>query len=299
MPKEFTPALPSKIPVWQGTYCRAFALSEPAEKTILQFRIPYTADEEAILLTKFQMSPGDRLPYYETLVKCIQRELSVSEYLKHSGIPSILYFEDIYQEQQDGVTSIFLQSEPIWPIKERLLRGAVSKLTVLDVFLRLLTILRDLAKVGVTHRGIDMNEVYLNASDHILLGGFYYADCPGMDTPPPYLPEHPKYLPDVFLQGETGSLGTDAQTVFRLMYNAFSGLPIETLWRNPPNIQPEYASEELTDLIFWGLQCKDQELNPLRRKLSGYRKVLAKTAEAKERIPILEALLPEYKIEYI
>jgi len=83
-------------------------------KTVMRYQIPLDPEKEAVFIAKYDISLGERRSFYENLVRCIQREVSVSSYLAERKVPSILAFSNIEQVRDDtGVVSIYLETEQI------------------------------------------------------------------------------------------------------------------------------------------------------------------------------------------
>ena len=173
-------------------------------------------------------------------------------------------------------------------------------MTVLGIFIRLATILRDIAKApcAITHRGLDLQEVYLNANNKVLLGGFYYAHAPSFNGIPEYLPESPRYLQSVYGQGQKGSAATDTQVLARMLYNLFAGVPWDAAWNTEPFIAPEYAPPELLPVLQMGLRCAEDECNAFRKSLMACYKQLNKQEGSQIMLPIRRQLQKEFSVEY-
>ena len=288
--------------VWSGEMADAYHCTDESGvvRTVFRYRIPFPAEQEAVYLVKYGKEPQDRLELYQQMARCIQRQVKVSEYLKESGIPSVLTYSKVEQARdEDGVSHIYLESEQVWPVIDKLISPSVSVITVLEILMRLAYILRDISKVGVVHRGLDLKEVYINADNKILLGGFFYSECPGLDRYPDYLPQRPGNLPGLFLRGEAGHQGTDIQTLAILGWNLFSGVPHDARLRRSRLVFPEYAAEEVVSALMIGLQGREEECNAFRRKLADARKLLGKTDYAETKLPFVKPLLKEFVVKYV
>lgn len=289
--------------VWESRIGSAFHVTnETGEiKTVFRYQIPFPADKEAEFLARYNVPASDRLRFYKDFAKCIQRQIQASNLLAQAKVPSILTFSDMKQERsQDGVTSIYLESEQVWPIMDRLLVNEVSPINLLDVIRRLGMILRDIHKeeLGISHRGLDLNEVYINADNKILLGGFFYADIPSAERYTDYLPMKPANLPAPLLRGEKGTLGADVQMLAIAAWNLFSGHPFDARLTSRRLVYAEYATDEIVEALLYGLSGADETCNAFLRRLSDCRKVLSKTAYAQTTIPIRRQRLKEFKVEY-
>lgn len=271
-------------------------------RTIFRYQIPYPLGQECLILKKRKVPESERLPFYKNLVRCIQRQVVVSKYLSQANVNSILTYDTFEQERSDdGVASIYLETEQVWPILNHLLVGEVSALTVLDVMSRLAVILRDIYKdpVGLVHRGIDLREVYISAENKILMGGFFYAACSQLGPYPDYLFGGPSNLPSTVRQGGPGSHKTDIQTLSAIAWNLFSGLPYDTEWKLPRNIAPQYAFPELNSALIMGLSGDDEVCNAFRRRLSECRKILNKPGVTQTMVPIRKPQIKEFRVELI
>ncbi len=278
---------------WQGLVGKAYhytkkTLSGDSEKTVFRYQIPFPADVEAVYLARYGLSDADRLGFYQNLVRCIQREVDVTRFLKSHSVSSILSFSEVEQLRDDnGIIHIFLETERIYPILRQQLGGKeVSALTVIDILYRLSIIFRDINRVGVVHRGFDLEEVYITSDNKILLGGFFYASCPGVIPYTEYLPHLPPYLPKNLRSGGTGSQNSDIQSLSVLAWNLFSGGAYDLSLNTAYLVRPEYAPQEIIETILLGLRCKDEECNSFRRQLLNARKSLSKTEYADQMLPL-------------
>ncbi len=281
----------------------SYKAGESGTKTVFRYDLPFSEDDEAIFLARAGLRPSDRMGFYQTLAKCIQHEVAVSAFLKENGVPNILTFDAVQQRRDEKakVTSIFLQAEQVTPILSALFKRSINTVTALGVFVRLATILRDIAKppCEVTHRGIDLSEVYLNADNRIVLGGFFYAHASALKPYPDYLPEKPPHLPEVFLRGQPGSTGADTQTLAAIMFNLYAGLPLDAVWEHTPRVFPEYATPELAEAIMLGLQCTDGQCSVFRKQLLGCYKSLSKSDAAAVMLPVRNQLRKEFTVAWI
>ena len=287
-------------PVWREKYADVFAIqdSDGCNKTVFRYEIPFRAPKDAIIQKKHALSAQDRVKYYQSLAQSVHRHVEICNLLKAKGTPSVLLCEAVTQEtdSETGNSQIFIQTESVMPIQEVLFKDGINILTLLDVFIRLSVIVRDLSRedCGVSHRGISMDHIYINKENKIVLGGFYYATAPEFAEILPYLPDHPRHLPLTLLQGATGSAGTDMQTLARLLCNFLSGLPWDTQWPVTPRVAPAYAPEGLAEILWFGMNCEDADCNMFRRQLLNYRKELSKTEQAKLIVPIHTPLKKQY-----
>lgn len=294
----------SKNFAWETELASAFHYrNEDGEvKTVFRYQVPLPPEKEAIFMAKYDVAANDRLSFYQNLVRCIQREVAISDYLTKAKVSSILTFSAVEQERDEkGVSYIYLETEQVWPVMKKLLTGAVPAITVLDVIYRLAVVLRDLGKedVGVVHRGLDLNKVYINQEEKLKVGGFFYADCPGLGSFPDYLPTRPVNLPFVFLHGERGHQGFDLMTLSITAWNLLSGHPFDARLADSRLVFPAYATEGLVEALRIGMSGSLEYCNLFRRKLSDCRKQLVKTDYAQLAIPIRQQLLKEFVVEYI
>lgn len=277
---------------WNGRYAEAFLFTDNTgkEKTIFRYTIPFTSEQAAIFQFKYSLTAETRIQFYRTLVQGIQRHIAITNLLKSHRVSSILSCEAVEQEgdPETGRNCIFIQTEAVRPILQVLFDKKINILTLLDVFIRLSIIVRDIGKSpwSVSHRGINMEEVYLNADGMILLGGFFHATTPELNQQIPYPPDGLKHLPSTLCNGGNGSNSTDMQTIARLLYNFLSGLPWDTEWTETPRVTPAYAPEELAQIIHFGMNCSDAQCNRFRRLLLNYRKKISKTPLATLMIPV-------------
>lgn len=294
---------------WDGTLATAYHYKKQSDdgkevhKTVFHYQIPFPPDKEAIFLSKYQMLPENRLAFYKEFAQCIQRELKVSTYLKKHSVGSILTFSAAEQERDDqGVSHIYLETEEVYPILSRHLAGpSVNAITLINILYRISLIFRDIAKedIEVVHRGFDLNEVYLNAENKILLGGFYYADCPGIEGLQKYLPCAPVNLPKELLEGNRGSQRSDIQSLAMVAWNLFSGAAHDARIDLNHLVCPCYAANEVVDVLIQGIHASDGECNSFRRKFSDAKRILNKTEYSQKMIPVRKQLLKELQIEYI
>lgn len=280
------------VPAWHNKYADVFFFIDDAgnEKTVFRYTIPFVPEQDAILQFKYKMTSDARIRFYQGIVQGIQRHIAVTNILRSNRVPSILPCEGVEQET-DGDTGrncIFIQTEAVKPILSELFQDEINILTLLDVFIRLTIIVRDIGKSpwSVSHRGISMDEVYVNAEGKILVSGFFYAVTSELAQQIPYPPDRPGHLPPQLLNGKNAGTGADMQTVARLLYNFLSGLPWETQWPETPKVAPAYVPEELAHIVKFGMSCTDTQCNRFRRLLLNYRKKVSKTPLATLMIPV-------------
>lgn len=271
--------------------------------TLFCYQIPFSAEKEAQLLERYSIDPEHRMGFYRDLLICVQNSISVSAALISGGVPSILGFSNVEQVQRiNGTSYIILESERVRPITQTILSETVTPITLLDIGTRLSMILRDIGMSEtnrIIHRGLDMNEVFLNEQNRILLGGFYYSYSSASSDCPKYLPMRPAIVPPALIQGATGSAGTDTQMLAALLWNLFSGLPYDTPVDPYYRVFPEYANEEIAQALLMGLSCSDQGINLFRRRLQACRKLLTQMEGADIQIPIGKPKLKKVDIEYV
>jgi hypothetical protein len=288
-------------PSWRGKYADAYHYKDATgtKKTVFRYQIPMDAQDESLFLAKYLLSPKDRKSYYKNLAISVQRQVAILDRLHREGVQSILKYSRIEQERmENGVTAIYLETEEVYPIKEKLFSPSVSALTAVDVFLRIAYVFRDISKCGVVHRGFDMDEVYINAENKILVGGFYYAACPGAPEFTEFLPQAPVNRPWIVDDGFAGNQGTDIQALCMAAWNVFSGLPAEAnRFQATRLVQPEYATEQITEALLFGLKCSEMDGNAFRRKLLDARKAANKTNYAQLELPFAKPLLAEWVLE--
>lgn len=286
---------------WQSDYYTAYRYTDDKPKTVFKYDIPYSEEKELLWMSRYQIPATERMQYYRNLALSIHQNVAITQLLCSNGIPSILAIEDVSQDTntETGCSSIYLQTAEVYPILDKLFGISINLITLLDVFIRLSVIVRDIAKppCKVTHRGISMNEVYINAENKILLGGFYYAEHPGSAFPPSYLPEHTGHLPQKLSEGGSNSPALDMQTLSQILYNFCSGLPWDTAWPSPPRIVPEFAPDELAEVLDFGMHCTDNDCNTFRRGLLDCRKRLSKTSAASVSIPVRQPNLKEFILQ--
>ena len=170
---------------WRTKYAAAFMDNG---KMTIRYRFPYANKREAALLGAYNLTPADRLPYYQNLSAMIERNLLVTEYLRDESVPSIITFENAFQkDEENNIICVYcLPSEPVTPITLSLFAADCNALSTFNVFLRLTHILRDIHKTPMAPvlRYLDLDDVYLTSSERILLGGFYYASANDLQAPP-------------------------------------------------------------------------------------------------------------------
>lgn len=282
--------------LWRTKYASAYSENG---KMVIRYRFPYSRQREAALLGTYCLTPGDRLPYYQTLSAMVERTLMLTQYLEEEAVPSILTFEGTYQKQEDnGIICIYgIPKQSVKPITHTLFADDCNALTALDVFLRLAHILRDINKTPISPvlRYLDMDDVYLTAENKILLGGFFYAAAEGLSSPPQFLPDAAPVVPDHIREGGLGSAGSDMQILAQIAWNIFAGLP----WNCEhtaisKQIPPQFAPPSLRAVLELGLEGDPAQCNNFRKQLMQCRKALAKTDFAQLTIPMHKPLCKEY-----
>ena len=287
--QERTPMSNNTTPdiLWRTKYATAY---EENGRMVIRYRFPYSRQREAELLGCFHLTPEERLPYYQTLSAILERNLMLTDYLAEQGVPSILTFDSAYQSQEDnGIICVYcIPPVPVTPITRSLFAEDCNALTVLDVFLRLSRIQRDINKSPISPvlRYLDMDDVYLTPDNKILLGGFFYAEANGLPTPPDYLPDAAAVVTQDQLSGLPTTEGTDMRILCRIMWNVFSGLPWDTAQTTASmRIPPLYAPAPLLSLLELGLTGECDNCASFRKKILQCRKELAKTEFAEMTIP--------------
>lgn len=290
--------------VWSSEIYDAFCVKaeDGSAKTVFRYQIPLPGTRESIFMMKHQIRTSQRLSFYESLLKCIQHSVDISHYLMTQKTPSVVYFSDVQQAQENGISYVYLETEEIRPIQFKELNGEVNGITLLDILVRLNIILRDVNQAGVCLRQFDIDEVFLNQDGKILLGGFYYARGPGgadgetnLSNYPPYLPDAPPHLTESLKKGGSGSWGQDVQMVALAAWNLFSGVPVDACWDRSRGVFPTYATPEIVEALQIGLSGKDENCNLFRRKLLECRKKLNQTEYAKLNIPVRVFRFKEYR----
>lgn len=285
---------------WQSRQADVFSFSDEngVPKTVFRYALPFHKTQDAILVYRYNLSAEERAMYYQTLVQGIQRTVAITRSLKANNVKSILTFDAVEQESDPatGQNQIYIQTEAVKPICQVLFQKEINILTLLDVFIRLSIIVRDISAdpILVQHRGICMDEIYMSADNKILMGGFYHAVSPGYPDIIPYLPDEPSHFPVELKQGAVGDAGTDMQTLARMLFNYLSGLPWDTQWPEAPRVAPAFAPEGLPEILLFGMSCTDEQCNQFRRRLLDYRKNLSKTALATLMVPVCEPYRKEY-----
>lgn len=249
---------------------------------MLRYRFPFSENREASLLYHYDLSPGERTAYYSTLAQAVERNISISNYLTTQGVGSILPFSDIKQQKEsNGVVCIYATTpQTIHPVSQALLYGKTSAMDVLDLFLRLATIIRDIHKTPyqISHRCLDMDDIFITEDKRILLSGFYYSTSPILPAPPAFLPDHPS-IGDLYQ--DTGEWN-DLRQLCRIAFNVFSGLCWDAQYlENSPQIEPFYAPTPLAQLLLATVHAKDGQPQTFRKALLQCRKDLAKASFAK------------------
>lgn len=261
---------------------------------------------ESELQIKYGMAPSERISFYENLLTGIQHQIEIVNYLLSQNVPSILAYTDVQQHQEDSTTYIYLETEDVLPIRQKLMAGEINVITLLDIIIRLCVILRDInsEKVSVSHRGLDLDHVFINADNKILLSGFCYSHGPKTEKMslhqfPEYLPMEPPHLTPELKKGGYGSYGSDMQVLAKMAWNLFSGDPYDATLQEGRMVFPEYATDDIVAALSLGLSGKDEVCNLFRRKLLECRKQLNLTEYSTLSIPVREKRLISFRDEYV
>ena len=271
-------------------------------RTVIHYQIPLPSNKQNVFMARYNVAGTEMRGFYQNLVHCIQQEVSVSKHLTGHNVASILSFSAMEQSRDDkGVSHIYLETEQIWPLLDKVLVDPTPSITVLDVIYRLSVVLRDISKdpVYVVHRGLDLNEVFINRKNRIKVGGFYYASYPGSYSYPDYLPNRPSNLPIAFLNGEIGHQGLDLMSLALVAWNLLSGNAHDAKLNNSRWVFPRYATEELVDAIKIGISGNEETCHIFRRRLQECRKRLSKTDYSAQFIPIRKQALKDVSVEYV
>lgn len=275
-------------------------------KTIFDYQFPFPKETQVSFCAKYNIPMDRRIAFYQSFMECIKRETEVSDHLKNAKVNSILTFSRVEQVQDESKNVHFLlESEQVWPVMDKLFADAIPALSVIDVINRLCVVLRDISRetVGVIHRGLDFRKVYINAESKILMSGFFYSHFPGgsdvgnLD----YLPCCPSNLTETYLKREVGSQSEDFRMLAIAAWNILSGLPFDAQISKYRLVKPEYATEELADILLTGINGleDDSQCNAFRRNLMDCRKALNKTEYANLVIPVRKKIQKEYRVEEV
>lgn len=267
-------------------------------KTVFHYQLPLPPEEEMRLLARTGLLPGERMDFYRQLARCVQRGLDITSYLKQAGVTSILSYSLEEQEtSDDGVAHIYLESEHVLPVLSHFLYGSsASAITIMDIVYRAALVFRDISKQGVTYRGFDLNEVYVNDDGKFLIGGFYYADCAEVGKYTDYLPNRSLNLPEPLLRGEKGTQALDIQSLCMTAWNLFSGLPHDSVLMPGRLVFPEYATEEISQLLVSGMSAATvKDCNQFRRNWMNLRKQMGEMDLAQAVVPLRKQLLKDYQ----
>lgn len=247
-------------------------------KMMIRYRFPFSENREASLLYHYGLSPGGRAAYYGALAQAVERNISISNYLTVQGVSSILSFSDTKQQKEpNGIICIYgTCAQPIQPASQTLLQGETNAMDVLDLFLRLATIIRDIHKAPfqINHRCLDVDDIFITEDKRILLGGFYYSTSPTLPAPQPFLPDHPAFS-DLY---QSQSEWSDLQQLCHIALNVFSGLCWDAQYpQHSPQIKPFYAPAPLLQLLISTVHARDGQPQAFRKALLQCRKDLSKT----------------------
>ncbi len=291
----------SEEPSWETEFYNAYKVEDEQKntKTAFHFQIPFAPEKEALVFEKHQIRPEQRKEFYQRLLVCVQHHLSTTRYLERLAVPSILTFSQVVQERIDGASHIFLVTDNVQPILSGLFSPSVTILTAMEATQRIASIMRDISKVGVTHRGFTLEEVFLNADNKILLGGFYYASCPGVEKYTDYLPNRPINLSPALLAGDPGHQGTDMQCLAMTAWNLFSGLSHDAAFTDYRLVLPRFATPDMANALQLALMGKEENCNAFRRKFTDARKAISKTEFAATLIPYRGKAKRAYRIDYV
>lgn len=288
---------------WCGTYAKGYTaqVSETERHTVICYRIPFPAEEEPLFLARHGIAASERVGVYQNLVKCIQQNIKATQLLTNAGIPSILRYLKVEQvKDKQGVSYILLETEEIRPIREVMLRDSISQRDALNVVARLTIVLRDIAKdpVSMVIRAMDINEIYINTENRILVGCFHYAAAKELPEPPPFLPGHPRNLRSDICKGELGDPGADMYTLACLAWNLYSGLPLESQLPDNIKIYPQYAVPLLAEVLLMGRSGKAEDVAAFRKGISDCRRQYGKQLEQEGSFKIREQIRKDYVYEW-
>lgn len=290
--------------VWENRYAKGFHANVSGEEihTIMRYQIPFSPDAEKIFMMKYGVEPAARKGFYQNLARCVQQQIKTAMILADSKVPSVLQIYHVEQERtSEGITNIYLETDRIWPIKEKLLKDKIDRTAAITIVARLSIILRDIAKGphSISHRGLDIDEIFVNTEDRIILGGFYYASSPGLPAAPPYLAGKPNNLSPTHLRGEKGDAADDIRTLSCIAWNLFSGVPMEAQLPEYLNVFPQYATEDLANALLFGRCAKAGDSVQFRKLISDCRKRIAKDDERSVYIPIRSQNCKHFKIQFV
>ena len=297
-------------PAWERDFYSAYLAEgkDGIKKTVFCYQIPLNTDLEMVMLQKCGVSASERIRLYEHILTCVQHQIEVTAYLAEKNVPNVLAFSNLEQHREGNTTYLYLETEEVYPVTERIFRSACSRIELLDLLISLSMILRDLSdlEIGVTHRGFDLSEVYLDRDNKILLGGFYYACGPKLEERdsdlsayPPYFPLAPAHLTAQLFRGESGSCGQDIQMLAQVGWNLFSGEPFDAEHVGSKNVFPEYATEEIAEALLLGLSGKEESCIAFCNKILECRKGLSKDQTEDIPVPISVARRKAYREEFI
>lgn len=284
---------PKQRLLWRTKYAAGILTDD---QMAIRYRFPFSENREASLLYRYDLPPGERAAYYSTLAKAVERNISISNYLAAQGVNSILSFTDIKQQKEpNGIVCIYGScAQTVSPVSQAVLQGNANALDVLDLFLRLATIIRDIHKppCQINHRCLDMDDIFITEDKRILLGGFYYSTNPVLPPPPPFLPDHPTIIGS----DHGGDEWRDLQQLCRIALNVFSGLCWDAQYpQGSPRIAPFYAPTPLAALLLSTLDSDSGQPQAFRKALLQCRKELAKTDFAQSALDLPTPLKAAYR----
>lgn len=266
-------------------------------ETVFCYTDPFDSIKQQVFALQYGVGQETLGDYCKNVIRCVERHVSVTAELhKNNEALSVLYSRRNTSEVNESgrAFQISVTTEYVEPILEKLFSKTADLITLLEVMIRLSTILRDVAKVGFVHRGLDMREVYLTADGKIRLGGFYYATGNNYKESISYLPECPPYLKSIFRDGEAVHPCKDIRCAATILYNLLSGLPWDTQWNGVPTIRPEYAPDCVLPALEAGLTATEEDFGQFRKKLLECRKILCQAGDT-TMIPIVHLPRKQYR----
>lgn len=273
---------------WNHRYGNAYSVCNNSGKwqTVFEYCIPFPKAFETEFCYRNNICPSDKTSFYQRLAYAVQNHFNVSQSLHQNAVQSILTISTTQTLKEDGITKIYLASEPVVPITQELLCGKIYALTAINIILRLATVIRDLSKMEkpIFYRGFDINEVFLNEENKILLGGFFYSGTDDSSTPA-YLHDCPDCVLRAFNPALNGT-SQDIRILSGITWGIFAGMPPGTMPPPGPLIYPRYAPEDLAQVIAYGWSGT-ADIFTFRRRLLEVRKKLAKGEIPNNEIPLM------------
>lgn len=151
-----------------------------SEKDITKIAIPFDADKEQILKSRFKISDNELNAFYVEFAKSFKRESSILKTLQiDPSLKKHMVFYDQLEEKRlnSGAYIFYYASDPVQPLLDSryIKNGTTNVLSILQIWGSLLKSAHIFSKIGIHIGAVDLDTLCVDNQDNILVGTFIYG----------------------------------------------------------------------------------------------------------------------------